>query len=400
MLPPGVDAVVYRKAAAWLEPRLEEYIEEIIAVCQIPAPTFAEARRGRWVAQRFLQEGLEDVHMDQVGNVLGRLGPDRPRAPALVVSAHLDTVFPAHVDVTVRRRANRLWAPGVSDNSASVAALIMLAKALQAAGFTAEAPIWFVGNVCEEGLGDLRGMKHLLGPGLAGRQQVGACLVLDGSLGLICHQAIGSRRLEVTFRGPGGHSWGDYGNPSAIHVMAHAAAALDRLPLPQKPRTTLNIGLVEGGTAVNVIAHEASFVIDLRSEDAAELVRLERQVRALCIREAQGRGVRVAVKVVGDRPTGALAGDHPLVQAARAAAAACRIPAYHRASSTDANVPLAKGIPALCIGIKRGRGAHTLDEYLDIDSLMPGLIFGLLACLAAHAWVARLPVPSPGEEAG
>lgn len=400
MLPPGVDAAVYQKAAAWLEPRLEQYIKEIIAVCEIPAPTFAEGQRARWVARRFAQEGLADVHMDEAGNVLGRLGPHRPGTPALVVSAHLDTVFPAHVDVTVRRRDNRLWAPGVSDNSASVAALIHLIQALQAAGFTPAAPIWFVGNVGEEGLGDLGGMKHLLGPGLAGRQAIGACLVLDGGLGLICHQAVGSRRLQVTFKGPGGHSWGNYGRPNAIHVLAHAAAALDGLTLPRKPRTTLNIGLVSGGTGVNVIAPEASFVIDLRSEEAAELVRLERQGRSLCIREAQGRGVRVTVKVVGDRPAGALPREHPLVQAARAAAAACRIPAYHTASSTDANVPLALGIPAVCVGIKRGRDAHTLDEYLEIDSLMPGLAFGLLTCLAAHAWVARLPVPSPGEEAG
>lgn len=400
MLPPGVETALYLKTVAWLQPRLEEYINEIIAVCEIPAPTFAEAQRGRMVARRFVQAGLAEVHTDQAGNVLGRLGPDRPEAPALVVSAHLDTVFPADVDVTVRRRDNRLWAPGVSDNSASVAALILLAKALQAAAFTPSPPIWFVANVGEEGLGDLRGMKHLLGPGLGRRQNIGACLVLDGSLGLICHQAVGSRRLQVTFRGPGGHSWGDYGRPSAIHAMAHAAAALDGLTLPRQPRTTLNIGLISGGTGVNVIAQQASFVVDLRSENGEELARLEKQVRAVCAAEARGRGVQAAIKVVGDRPAGAMAKDHPLVQAVRAAAAACRIPAYHSASSTDANVPLALGIPALCIGIKRGRGSHTLEEYLEIDSLMPGLRFALLACLAAHAWVGELPVPGSGEEAG
>lgn len=376
-----------QRAWTWLEPRIDPFIEEIVNICEIPAPTFAETERARWVRRRFQDIGLKDVHTDGIGNVLGRLGPRRTDGPVLVISAHLDTVFPAEVDVTVRRHNGRLYAPGISDNSASVAAMIYVAWALLETNYIPDCEIWFVGNVGEEGLGDLRGMKHLLQKGLGQERPVTSCLIFDGSLGMICHQAIGSRRLRISFSGPGGHSWGNYGRPNAIHGAAQAIVAITNLDLPQEPRTTLNVGLVSGGLAVNSIAEEATFWLDLRSVETETLQLVEEEVRQLCRQTAAAQDLQTAIKVVGDRPAGSLSARHPLVSVLQRAARRAEVPAYSIASSTDANVPLAMGIPALCIGVKRGRGAHTLDEYLEINSLQPGLRFALLATVTTDRYL-------------
>lgn len=383
----------YRAGAAYLDGHAGVLLEDAIAVCQVPAPPFGEGARAEFVAARLRELGFERVDVDAEGNVVCVYREPVAGEPALLVTAHLDTVFPPGTDVTVRREGNRLLAPGISDNSASVALLVHLAAALRAAGYEPPHGLAFVANVGEEGLGDLRGMKHLFAEGLAARWRVGAVLVLDGPLGLISHRGIASRRLEVVYEGPGGHSWSDFGQPSAVHALGRAINALDALPLPSNPRTTLNVGLIEGGTAVNAIAERARMVVDLRSEDPAVLTAVEQRVRAAVARAGGGLrsstgSLSVSTRVVGDRPGGGIPEDHPLVQRVVAVTRAFRLKPRCIASSTDANVPLARGIPAVAVGTKQGGGAHTLGEYLVLDSLLPGARYALAVLLSCSEWLA------------
>lgn len=392
----------YLRAAAWLEEREDQLVAEAVGICQVPAPPFGEEARAAHVAARLRQLGLDPVEVDPCGNVVCVYRAPGPGEGALLVTAHLDTVFPAGTDVRVRREDGWLCAPGIGDNSAGVALLVQVAAALRATGYRPPHGLAFVANVGEEGLGDLRGMKYLFAEGLAARWPVAAVVVLDGQAGTIAHRGIASRRLEVSFRGPGGHSWSDFGRPSAVHALGRAIAALDALPLPASPRTTLNVGVVEGGTAVNAIAERARMVVDLRSEDAAALAALEAEVRAAVARAATtGRGaVEVEVRVVGDRPGGAIPEHHPLVEALAGAARALGLVPRLVASSTDANVPLARGIPAAALGCVRGRGAHTVGECLEAASLLPGARLALAAVLAAGAWVAEAGVRAAGAADG
>lgn len=386
---------VFRQAAAWIVEHHDLLVQDVVGVCQVPAPPFGEQARAAHVEARLRQLGLAAVERDPCGNVVCVFREPRPGQAALLVTAHLDTVFPAGTDVRVRREDGRLCAPGIGDNSAGVALLMHVAAALRAAGYRPPHGLAFVANVGEEGLGDLRGMKFLFDHGLAARWPVAAVLVLDGQAGTIAHRGIASRRLEVAFRGPGGHSWSDHGRPSAVHALGRAIAALDALPLPAAPRTTLNVGVVEGGTAVNAIAERARMVLDLRSEDPATLAQVEQRVREAVSRAARRDGappaagaVAVEFRVVGDRPGGGLPEHHPLVHGVAEVARALGIAPRCVASSTDANVPLSRGIPAVALGCVRGRGAHTLAESLEADSLGPGARLALGALLAAGAWVA------------
>ncbi|HEX6988341.1 MAG TPA: M20/M25/M40 family metallo-hydrolase, partial [Bacillota bacterium] len=340
----------------------------------------------------FREAGFSQTAIDEAGNVVVPYpaGPDStPARGALVVSAHLDTVFPEGTDVTVRRRQGRLLAPGIGDNSASVGTLLFLAEGLRRLGWQPPHDLIFLANVGEEGLGDLRGMKHYFRRGAPARRHTRAVLVLDGPLGMISHRSVGSRRLEVTFRGPGGHSWGDFGRPSAVHALGRALAALDDLGsgLPAKPRTTLNAGVIRGGTSVNTIAEEASMVLDLRSEAAGALRDLEARVRRT-VDDALVPRLKAEVQVVGDRPMGEIPEDHPLVRLAVSAGQAAGLEMRCVASSTDANLPLSLGIPAVTVGTKRGAGAHTLGEFVELDSLVPGFRYAAVVMLAFSRWVA------------
>jgi len=395
---------VHRRLVAYVEQELDRYIDTICAICQIPAPPFGEAARSRYVADRFRQAGFQQVTIDEAGNVVVPYTAGAGSAPgrdALVVSAHLDTVFPARTDVRVRRRQDRLMAPGIGDNSASVAALLFLAEGLRRLDWQPPHDLIFLANVGEEGLGDLRGMKHYFRRGTPARRHTRAVLVLDGPLGMVSHRGVGSRRLEAVFLGPGGHSWGDFGRPSAVHALGRAVAAIDALAahLPARPRTTLNVGLVSGGTSVNAIAERATMVVDLRSEDLAALRDLETRVRG-AIRMALEPRLDVEINVVGDRPAGAIPEDHPLVRLAVAAGQAAGIEVRCVASSTDANLPLSLGIPAVAVGTKRGGGAHTLGEYVEVDSLVPGFAYGAAVLLAFSAWVASSAAAAPPSGAG
>lgn len=364
-------------AMAGFEQQQTALIDLCIAVQQIAAPTDDEARRAAWVERYFQELRLRDIHIDARHNVYARL-PGRLAQPALLVSAHTDTVFPVETDLTVRVQAadDRIYGPGLGDNSTGVAGMLLLASTLCRLP-PPPVDIWFVANTGEEGLGDLRGMRAVvdrLAP------QVGACIVLEGmGLKRVVHRALGSRRYRITVRAPGGHSWSDFGTASALHVLALLASELVQMQPATEPRTTFNIGRMSGGTSVNTIAQTAWLELDLRSEGQNALLHIIDQAMTIVARYQsstwQQKGVKVEATVIGDRPSGAIADDHPLVRAT------FRSLSYHgiignpqlRISSTDANIPLSRNIPAVCIGITEGGNAHRLEEWITPSLLTTGM---------------------------
>lgn len=349
---------------------IDRLLDLTLQIQQIPAPTFAEARRAAFVRELFVRDGIEEVEIDSTGNVLARLPGVAPGSAPLLVSAHLDTVFPAETDLTPHRTDERITAPGIGDNSLSVAALFGLLWRLRERGVSLPGDVWLVANVGEEGLGDLRGMRALA-------DRFGASprgyLVLEGmAFGHIYHRGIGVRRYRITAQTAGGHSWTDYGNPSAIHELAGLANRISALKLPEHPRTTLNIGRIWGGTSINTVAAEAAFELDMRSEDTGILESLVRQVDEHVI-AAQRPGVTVEAELIGERPPGVIPPDHPLIQLAVSCLNDQGESPSLIAGSTDANVPLSRGYPALVLGITTGGGAHTTKEYINLDPLERGL---------------------------
>jgi acetylornithine deacetylase/succinyl-diaminopimelate desuccinylase-like protein len=382
-------------ARGYLE-RSDELNDLCVQVQQIPAPTGDEALRAAWVERAFAELGLLDVEQDGLFNVYGRV-PGR-RSPltghkSLMVSAHTDTVFPADTDLTVHvdPDAGRIYGPGIGDNSAGVASLLALAGDLMR---LPEPPIdiWLVANSGEEGLGDLRGMRAAVDRLQA---QLGACIVLEGmGLGRIVHRALGSRRYRISVQAPGGHSWSDFGTASAIHTLARLAADLTALKVPRRPRTTFNIGRIEGGTSVNTIAQHAALELDLRSEDPRMLTQLDEQVLAIVQRYStagwQQQGVVVEVEKIGDRPGGQIEQGHALVRAALAALAGAGLtgPPDLRISSTDANIPLSRNIPAICVGVTDGGNAHRTQEWISPQQMPQGMQHLMLLTWWVSLWLA------------
>lgn len=353
-----------------------------IEIQQVPAPTFAERPRSVLVSQRMQALGLHDVEIDELGNVYGRR-PGIVERPALLISAHLDTVFPADTDLSIRYEGERVYGPGIGDNSVGVAGLLRLAEIYQRCDLPMQGDIWFVANVGEEGLGDLRGMRAVVE---RLRTRIGGVIVIEGcDFGSLHHQAIGVRRFRIEARGPGGHSWGNFGTPSAIHVLVRLAARLTELQVPVSPRTTFNIGMISGGTSVNTIAHYASMLLDLRSVSSAVLSDLVSEVYRL-VEEAtlDQPEVHLQIVKVGDRPSGAIPREHPLVQAAVAAYQMVGAQISFQQSSTDANIPLSLGIPAICVALTDGGNAHRTDEYILPTNLGRGMQALLLLSLAAN----------------
>jgi acetylornithine deacetylase/succinyl-diaminopimelate desuccinylase-like protein len=288
----------------------------------------------------------------------------------LIVSAHLDTVFPASVNLQVRREAGRIVAPGIGDNSLGVAALFGILWGLRERRIGLNHDVWFVANTGEEGLGDLRGMRGVVER--FGSQVIGY-LVLEGlALGHVYHRAIGVRRYRIVAKTAGGHSWADYGQPSAVHELASLVTKLTAIRLPRKPRTTMNVGTFGGGTGINVLASEAKCELDLRSEEPKTLLKLTRQVEKL-LKDADRKGVRIMAEIIGERPAGEIPADHPLVQLAVDCTREQGLDAILTIGSTDANIPLSLGIPAVVMGITTGGGAHTLHEYVDVDPVGMGM---------------------------
>jgi tripeptide aminopeptidase len=380
------------RAFRLFEERAAEIDGEHAAICEVPAPPFGEGERARFLADIFRRCGLKDARLDDEGNCVA-LRRGRDLRPLVVVSAHLDTVFPAGTDTKVRREGARMRAPGIADDGCGLAALVTVLRALDECEIETEGSLLFVGTVGEEGEGNLRGVRHLLTQGeWAGK--VDAFLSLDGpGVERITHAAVGSRRYRATLRGTGGHSWGDFGAANPIHALGRIIARLVSYPVSQHPRTTFNVGRVEGGSGVNVIASEAAMHVDLRSESAEELARLDaffrRAAREAAAEENAARRpgeppLELELKLIGDRPGGQTPPDAPLV---RLACEATRVLGFHPQldySSTDSNLPISMGLPAVTLGAGGASGnSHTLEEWYDPRGRDAGLKRALLVLLGA-----------------
>ena len=372
-----IAAASFKQAAAFIESDQERFIRELITLTEIPAPPFKEAARAKAFMAMLQQHGLADVEMDGEGNVMGLRRGGGGAPGVLVVSAHLDTVFPEGTDVRVKREGTRLSAPGVGDDTRGLALVLALIRALDAGKFRTEYDVLFVGNVGEEGEGDLRGIKFLLHKGKY-KDRIRQMLVIDGNeSNAITNGGVGSKRYRVTFKGPGGHSFSAFGLVNPAYAMAGAIARFSRIEVPASPKTTYSIGVVRGGTSVNSIPFEVSMDVDMRSESCAELKKVDDKFVAI-VREAvaeenaarstkQG-AIQADPKVIGERPCGETARSTPIVQAAAAAIAAFGLTPRYGFSSTDANIPMSLGIPAITIG-RGGPGdrTHSLDEWTDVN---------------------------------
>ena len=345
------------------------------SLCEIPAPPFKEAARAEEYRKRFEALGLQRVRVDAIGNVLGER-PGTGRGPTIVLAGHLDTVFPDSTDVRVKESNGRMTAPGIGDNCRGIAVVLAVARAWQAANPRHDARIIFVGNVGEEGPGNLRGVRHLFEQELKGG--IDFFVAVDGAGTNVVSRAVGSNRYRVTFKGPGGHSYGAFGIPNPIHALGRAISLISDIQVPANPRTTFNVGIVSGGTSVNSIAFEGSMDVDMRSESADALRALDAQVRraiqaALDAENARWPGQRaerarisVQIDTIGIRPTGAQSDSARIVQVAVQAGRALGFSPTTGASSTDANLPISLGIPAISIdGGGRAQGAHSLSEWYE-----------------------------------
>lgn len=347
---------------------VDRLLDLAVQIQQVPALTFKEKKRALLLRNLFAAERLQDVTMDEYHNVYGRL-PGRTGATPLIVTAHLDTVF-AGRSKGFKRERDRIYGPGIGDNSLGLAALLGLIWMLREAGTALDSDLWLVANSCEEGLGDLRGMKAAMGRFGA---DVRAYLVLEGTaLGQVYHRAVGVQRYRVTVSTTGGHSWSDYGQPSAVHELASIVTQLTALPLPISPRTTINVGTISGGSGVNVLASHAQFELDVRCEAANALTTVIGNVEER-IRAARRDAVQVEMEVIGRRPAGEIPADHPLVRLAVACLAEEGLQATLTSGSTDANMPLSLGLPAIVLGITTGAGAHTQQEYIDTPPVGKGM---------------------------
>jgi acetylornithine deacetylase/succinyl-diaminopimelate desuccinylase-like protein len=390
---PAVDRLLADKAVASARKAIREMeaatIETQIAVCEVPAPPFGEAARARLMKGLFERAGLTAVRIDQEGNVLGER-PGRESGPRVVVSAHLDTVFPKGTNVRVARKGSVLAGPGIGDDCRGLAVLLAVAQTLQAHPVPTDRPVLFVATVGEEGLGDLRGVRHLFEGPLKG--QIGQFLSFDGDgLGIVS-KGVGSLRYRVTFSGPGGHSWGSFGIANPIHALGRAVSGIAALQVPASPKTTFNVGRIGGGTSVNSIASSAWMEVDLRSTSQDELDGLDRRFRAAVDSAVSdenqrwnGRGaVTAKVDRTGFRPTGETPPDSMLLRRVVAVTDALGGSVSPSAGSTDANMAMSVGVPALTLGSGgSGRGAHSPSETFDTTGSAAGTERALLAVLAA-----------------
>jgi tripeptide aminopeptidase len=390
-----------RSAFTWLRAEEAQFAAWQLEMARIPAPPFGETARGQWLQERFRELGLEDVHTDEVGNVFG-VRHDHAKRTAnkqyTVLSAHIDTVFPAGTPLNLRQQGNRLYGPGVSDNGAGVAALLAVAAALRVSKIALATPILFIGNVGEEGEGDLRGMRHIFSQA-CWKDSIRYSLILDGAgSDTIVAEALGSRRFEIIVRGPGGHSWSDFGICNPILVLARAIHSFSQTSLPSSPKTTFNVGVIRGGTSVNSIPESASMRVDIRSTSMAEMERLEASLRR-ALDQAVGEESRVSerrtsmqkrssglsheIVPIGNRPAGELDGNARILKVIRGVDVHLSNAAQIQRASTDANIPLSLGREAIAIGGGGvGGGAHTLQEWFDCGGRDLGLKRILLTLLA------------------
>jgi tripeptide aminopeptidase len=386
----------FDKATAFIDADHDRFVRELIALTEIPAPPFKEERRAKAYLEMLREAGLSDVEQDEEGNVMG-IRKGTGSGPLLAVLAHLDTVFPEGTDVTIKRDGTKLMAPGVGDDTYGLALMLAVIRAMNAAKFETASDILFVGNVGEEGEGDLRGVKYLIEQGRY-KGHIELFLSIDG-LGQdrIVNGGLGSRRYRVTFKGPGGHSYNAFGLVSPSFAMGDAIQKLARVDVPKAPKTTFNVGVVGGGTSVNSIPYETYMDVDMRSESRGELDRLTNTFMRL-INEAvdaenkarsttEGK-LSADIKLLGDRPSGETSVESPFTQTVSAAVKAFGLKPSYATASTDSNIPISHGIPALTIGRggKGGRG-HSLDEWVDVEK--KSSVEGVQVALAVLLGVAR-----------
>jgi len=371
------------RAFHWLhlhQPQLRRWQLELV---RIPAPPFGESARAAWFFDRFHALGLTNIHIDDAGNVLAELSPDPSSTPyplspppCVLISAHLDTVFPAGTDCNPveLEDAARIYAPGICDNGAGLSALLGIAAALRYAHITPPIPILFAANVGEEGEGDLRGMRHLFERGPYNRR-IAAAIALEGSgTTAVVTRALGSLRFRVTITGPGGHSWTDSGTPNPILILSRALTTIADLELPTNPATTINVGHISGGTSINSIPETATALLDLRSTDPVQLLSTATTIHqifddlltSLAHQKTTNCPPKLLIEIIGNRPAAALPDDSPILQTVRAVDRHLALRTELRLGSTDANIPLSRGIPAIAIGTGgTGGGIHTLQEWYD-----------------------------------
>jgi tripeptide aminopeptidase len=378
------------QAFQWLHLQEQRMMQWQMDLVSVPAPPFGERPRAEWLCVRFRELGLADPHIDDAGNAIATRYGSSGTQSRVLISAHIDTVFPAGTPVNPTLAGSRLSAPGACDNGAGVVAMLAMAAALELARIETAADIVFIGNVGEEGEGDLRGMRHIYrdgGDAIAGH------IVLDGAghEAAVTH-ALGSLRFLVTIDGPGGHSWTDAGRPNPIVVLSRAIERFSRVSLPEIPRTTVNVGTIEGGTAINAIPEKAAARFDLRSTEPEQLIRLEVELHravedavlaANAAPRFDAKGLRFSIEKIGDRPAGQLPAGAPILDLLRAVDRHLAIRTEMRVASTDANIPLSLGVPAISIGAGgEGGGIHTFAEWYDARGRDLGLRRLLLLLLA------------------
>lgn len=378
---------------AAIDNQYDQVLADLVRITETPAPPFKEEKRAALFAQMLRDAGLTDVSIDPEGNVLA-LRPGLTDGPVFVVSAHLDTVFPEGTPIKVTREGERLLAPGIGDDSLGLASMLAWVRVLEAGRIATRQPILFVGTVGEEGPGDLRGVRYLLTKG-QWKGRIGTFLSIDNAdAGRVVNGAVGSRRYRLGFKGPGGHSYGAFGIVNPMAAMAEAVRGIYAIKVPAEPRTTYAASVVKGGTSVNSIPDLVQLEVDMRSSDPAALQQLERELLVAAeagvaaenaARSVTAGSISLAPELIGDRPAGGTPPDHPLVRDALAAAQAAGFAARLDDSSTDSNIPMSLGIPALTIGTGAGGGrTHSLDEYLETgrERFVAGVSVGLAIILA------------------
>lgn len=374
----GTTSTLIEKCLNAAQTLVEETVELTLALTAIPAPTFEEEARARFFGAHLESTGLTDVSIDDLSNVVARV-PGRDRSGSLILAGHIDTVFPIDTPIVAERKGDRLFGPGIGDNCLGAAAVAMVPELLKRVGVEPALDLVLTGNVGEEGLGDLRGVRRVM----EDNDDYRGLIAVEGhNLGRVTHMAVGSRRIQVQVDGPGGHSWGDFGRPNAIHVASEIIAALAKIPTPAAPKTTLSTGMISGGISINTIPPKVTFLVDMRSVDHASLMSTYGAVEKILGKSRQG--VEVTWELIGDRPAGAVPFNSPIVNHALDTLRDLGISPIADASSTDANIAISNGMPAVCIGLTSGAHAHRPDEYIDIPPIAIGLAqlasLTILAC--------------------
>ena len=347
---------------------INEIIEVACTIQQIAAPTFHENRRAKYISEKWRSAGLKDVSIDETGNVWGCLtGKSKP---AIVVAAHIDTVHPDENLPGLQKKSGRITGPGIGDNALGVASLFALASLYRQGSLQPMGDIWLVGTVGEEGLGNLRGMQAVVDR--FGSRPLAYIIVEGVGLGKLFTRGLGVIRYRISIQTPGGHSWADYGVPSANHELAGLITNLAKIPLPEKPRTTLNVGVMQGGSSINTISCNAWLELDLRSEDPQALAKLAEQVNRL-VRDQNYSNVTASIEQIGLRPAGELPANHSLIRIAQSCLRELSIQPILEIASTDANIPFNRGLSAIGIGLSTGGNVHTYSEYFDIEPVQIGL---------------------------